>query len=132
VHLYLKYDMQEQKRCIVTYRPFLVRSIIIGWCIGLVIISFFVFGVDIPSEQWGRHWQVRPLLVTPIASSVGALACSFFAFISKARLAKSFGHHNGGYNFSCINLDGRTTETRRYNVALGFCACTSAQYLFTK
>lgn len=49
-----------------------------GWAIGLVAISFFVFGVDNPDPEWSQHWRIRPLIITPLAGAAGG---AFYAFM---------------------------------------------------
>jgi hypothetical protein len=44
-----------------------------GWLVGLAVISIFVFTVDNPNPAWGKLWQVKPLLITPLASASGAV-----------------------------------------------------------
>lgn len=44
----------------------------------LLVISFFVFGVDNPNPEWGKFWRVRPLIITPLA---GAMGGAFYAFM---------------------------------------------------
>ena len=56
----------------------LVKPILIGAAIGLIAISFFVFGVDKPNPEWGKLWMIRPLLITPMA---GALGGAFYYFM---------------------------------------------------
>lgn len=40
----------------------------------LVMISLFLSGVHHPRPEWGAYWMVRPLIVTPIAGSMGGAA----------------------------------------------------------
>lgn len=56
----------------------LAKSMLIGGGIGLLLISFFVFGVDNPNPEWPRFWYIRPLIVTPIAAAMGG---AFFFFM---------------------------------------------------
>ena len=49
----------------------LAKPVLIGAGIGLLVISFFVFGVDHPNPEWGKLWMIRPLIVTPIAGAMG-------------------------------------------------------------
>ena len=60
-----------------------LKAMLIGGGIGLALISVFVFGVDNPNPAWPEHWQVRPLLVTPIAAAGGA---AFFSFMQRLDL----------------------------------------------
>ncbi len=56
----------------------LAKPILIGAGIALIVISFFVFGVDEPHLEWGKFWMVRPLIITPLA---GAMGGAFYAFM---------------------------------------------------
>ncbi|PSR55533.1 potassium transporter KefB [Adhaeribacter arboris] len=56
-----------------------VKPIIVGAGIALLVISFFVFGVDEPHPEWGKFWIVRPLLITPLAGAIGG---AFYAFLN--------------------------------------------------
>ena len=49
----------------------LAKTIMIGAAIGLIVISFFVFGVDEPNPEWGKLWMIRPLIITPLAGGMG-------------------------------------------------------------
>lgn len=49
----------------------LIRPALIGAGIALGAISFFVFGVDNPNPEWGSYWQLRPLIITPLAGAAG-------------------------------------------------------------
>lgn len=55
-----------------------VKPMLIGAGIALVVISFFVFGVDNTPAEWGKFWRIRPLIVTPLA---GAMGGAFYAFM---------------------------------------------------
>ncbi len=41
----------------------LVKPILVGAGIALLVISFFVFGVDEANPAWGKFWMIRPLIV---------------------------------------------------------------------
>lgn len=61
-----------------------------GVLIGFAIISFFVFGVDAPNPDWGSNWRIKPLILTPLASGLGAfLAYSFFKLGSRFGVNKA-------------------------------------------
>ena len=49
------------------------RRMLICWIIGLAVISFFIFGVDQPHPEWRDYWRIRPLIITPLATAMGAL-----------------------------------------------------------
>ena len=57
----------------ITPKDILIK-VLLGWGIGLVVISLFVFGVDDPDPQWPPNWRVRPLILTPLATAFGMLA----------------------------------------------------------
>ncbi|QHL89392.1 potassium transporter KefB [Nibribacter ruber] len=56
----------------------LFKPMLLGGCIALLAISFFVFGVDNPNPAWGKYWMVRPLIITPLAGAMGGV---FYAFM---------------------------------------------------
>ncbi len=65
------------------YQPVsLIKAMLIGAAIGLVAISYFVFGVDQPSMDWGKYWMVKPLIAVPIAGAAGGLFFSFLQHLS--------------------------------------------------
>ncbi len=49
----------------------LAKPILIGAGIGLILISFFVFGVDEPNPEWGKLWMIKPLIMVTLAGAVG-------------------------------------------------------------
>jgi hypothetical protein len=55
-----------------------IKPVLIGAAIGLIAISFFVFGVDKPNPEWGKLWMIRPLIITPMA---GAMGGAFYYFM---------------------------------------------------
>jgi hypothetical protein len=56
-----------------------LKPVLVGAAIALLVISFFVFGVDHPNPEWGSFWRIRPLIITPLA---GAMGGAFFAFMN--------------------------------------------------
>lgn len=56
----------------------LIKPMLVGAGIALLVISFFVFGVDQPHPEWGKYWMIRPLIVTPLA---GAMGGAFYALM---------------------------------------------------
>ncbi|MEJ8803315.1 potassium transporter KefB [Pontibacter sp. H249] len=44
-----------------------------GAGIGLVLISFFLFGAGEPDPEWPKFWMIKPLLVVPAAGALGGL-----------------------------------------------------------
>ncbi|MGV3686633.1 MAG: hypothetical protein ACO1NS_13465 [Daejeonella sp.] len=59
----------------------LIKPVFIGAGIGLILISFFVFGVEGRAE-WGNLWRIRPLIITPFAGATGG---AFYYFIDQLR-----------------------------------------------
>ena len=55
-----------------------VKPTVVGAAIALLVISFFVFGVDAPHPAWGKYWMIRPLIITPLA---GAMGGAFYALM---------------------------------------------------
>lgn len=55
------------------------KPILIGAGVALLVISFFVFGVDEPKPEWGSYWMIRPLIITPLAGAVGG---AFYALMN--------------------------------------------------
>lgn len=53
----------------------LFLSFLLGWLVGLSVISFFVFSVKNPHASWGEWWMLKSLMLTPL---VAAVAGSFF------------------------------------------------------
>lgn len=64
--------------------PSILKPVIIGFIIGLAVISLFVFGVDHPNPGWGSLWQVKPLIITPLAGALGGFV--FFLILDYQRL----------------------------------------------
>ncbi|MEZ0610172.1 potassium transporter KefB [Fibrella sp. WM1] len=57
------------------------NRMLIGAGIGLLVIAFFVVGVDRPNPAWGKWWMIRPLLVTPAAGAMGGLFYYFMDYL---------------------------------------------------
>lgn len=49
-----------------THKLFL--SFLLGWLVGLSVISFFVFSVKNPHASWGEWWMLKPLMLTPLVA----------------------------------------------------------------
>ena len=56
------------------------KRMLIGGGIALLVISFFLLGVNHPNPDWGKLWMIRPLIITPLAGAMGGL---FFYFMDK-------------------------------------------------
>ncbi len=65
-------------------KPLPGKYMLIGLCIGLAAILFFVLQADEPvPAEWGRLWMVKPLIVTPLTGALGGLS---FYIIERVRL----------------------------------------------
>jgi hypothetical protein len=60
----------------------LAKPIVIGAAIGLILISFFVFGVDHPNPAWGKLWMIKPLVIVPLAGASGGAFYYFMAHLN--------------------------------------------------
>jgi hypothetical protein len=58
----------------------LTKRMLLGFLVGLILISFFLYGAGEPKPEWGRLWMIRPLVIVPLA---GALGGAFNYFISQ-------------------------------------------------
>lgn len=59
-----------------------MKPILIGAGVGLMVISFFVFGADAPKPEWGKLWMIKPLIITPIAGAMGGAFYYFMDYLS--------------------------------------------------
>ncbi|HRI79388.1 MAG TPA: potassium transporter KefB [Cyclobacteriaceae bacterium] len=55
----------------------LSKRMTIGAAFGLMVILFFVLGVDDAPAEWGKFWMIRPLLVETFAGAMAG-ACNYF------------------------------------------------------
>jgi hypothetical protein len=60
----------------------LMKPLLIGGGIALMVIAFFVFGVDQPNPEWGKLWGIKPLIVTPLAGAMGGAIYYFLDQLS--------------------------------------------------
>ena len=60
----------------------LFKPMLVGAGIALLVISFFIFGVDEPHPEWGKFWMFRPLIITPLAGATGGAFYSFMKYQS--------------------------------------------------
>lgn len=49
------------------------KRMLVGAGIALVLISFFLFSAGEPNPEWPNLWQVRPLVVVPLAGAMGGV-----------------------------------------------------------
>lgn len=67
----------------------LAKPVLIGAGIALILISFFVFGVDGPNPEWGKLWMIKPLIITPLAGAMGGAFYYFMDYMSYRGLNKT-------------------------------------------
>lgn len=58
----------------------LKKRAIIGWVIGLVLTSLFIFSADNADPAWSKLWFIKPLALTPIATAMGG---AFYFYIEQ-------------------------------------------------
>ena len=61
------------------------NSVLLGAGIGLILISFFLFGAGDPNPEWGRMWMIKPLCMVPIAGAMGGAFYYFMDYLSTRR-----------------------------------------------
>ncbi|NDK56595.1 potassium transporter KefB [Pontibacter fetidus] len=66
----------------VQQQPSFMVPVITGAVFALLVISFFVFGADNPPAEWGKYWQIRPLIITPLAGAIGGTCYAFLNYQS--------------------------------------------------
>ena len=71
LHSYYLYPMPYPYRL---KRKTVLLNALTGYILGLGVISLFISGIDHPKPEWGQHWMIRPLIITPLVSAAGALA----------------------------------------------------------
>ncbi len=52
----------------------LIRSMLIGASIGICATLFFIIGAE-SQPHWPNLWQIRPLIITPLAGAIGGGLC---------------------------------------------------------
>lgn len=57
----------------------IIKFAAIGAVIGLALISIFLLGVKHSDPSWPRYWQIRPLVIVPLATACGGV---FFYFMN--------------------------------------------------
>ncbi len=62
----------------------LAKPILPGAGVGLILISFFVFGGE-PNPEWGKLWMIKPLIMVPIAGALGGAFYYFMDHLSSRR-----------------------------------------------
>ena len=68
----------------------LSKRMIIGSCVGLFVILFFLLRVNDNHPDWGQYWMIRPLLMVPFAGAMAGL-CNYFlvTYHAQFRLSKT-------------------------------------------
>lgn len=55
----------------------MARYALIGGIIGLTLITIFLLGVKHADPSWPKYWQIRPLVIVPLATAGGGLFVYF-------------------------------------------------------
>src|SRR5687767_11416182 len=53
------------------HRASILKPLLAGASVALLVICFFIFGADNTKPEWGEYWQIRPLIITPLAGAAG-------------------------------------------------------------
>jgi hypothetical protein len=61
----------------------MAKYALIGAVIGLVLISIFLMGVKHADPSWPKYWQLKPLVIVPLAGAAGG---AFFYFLNNFNL----------------------------------------------
>lgn len=61
--------------------PSLIKHMLIGAGIGLFTIGLFLAGTGDYPPEWGKYWMIRPLVIVPIATAMGAAFFYFMGFL---------------------------------------------------
>ncbi len=67
--------------------PHLGKRMVLGAGIGFLFISLFLIMADGVRPEWGNYWMLRPLLVVPLATALGA---AFYTFLDPWRRKGSY------------------------------------------
>ena len=49
------------------------KRMILGALIALILISIFLLGAGEPNPAWGKLWMIKPLIIVPLAGSMGGV-----------------------------------------------------------
>ncbi|MDX1332392.1 MAG: potassium transporter KefB [Robiginitalea sp.] len=74
--------------------PHLGNRMLLGAGVGFLFISLFLIMADGAKPEWGDFWMLRPLLIVPLATALGA---AFYTFMDPWR-------QRGGYQQVLANL----------------------------
>ncbi len=66
----------------------LAKPMFIGSGIGLMLISFFVFGGE-SNPEWGKLWMIKPLIMAPVAGAMGGAFYYIMELASRGGLNKN-------------------------------------------
>lgn len=69
----------------------LTKRALQGAGIALVLIALFLISAGQGNPEWPKYWQVRPLLVVPLAGAVGGMIYYYFDYLRIEGGWKRFG-----------------------------------------
>lgn len=58
----------------------LIKRMLIGACIGLVLMGIFLSGNYTARPEWGQYWMIRPFVIIALGGAGGA-ACFYFLYL---------------------------------------------------
>jgi hypothetical protein len=67
------------------HEPSPAKPILTGAAIALILISLFLFSVDHPKPEWGKLWMLQPLVIVPLAGTIGGLFYFFMSYLSSTQ-----------------------------------------------
>ncbi|WP_129715667.1 potassium transporter KefB [Pedobacter sp. SYP-B3415] len=60
-----------------------LRTVLIGAGIAFLVISYFLIGAGPGNPAWPKYWQIKPLIMVPMAGAAGG---AFYAFLRNIRV----------------------------------------------
>jgi hypothetical protein len=64
------------------FPPTMLKPMLVGGLIGFGLILLFLLSAGEGNPAWPKYWQVKPLLVVPIAGAMGGI---FYHYMNNVR-----------------------------------------------
>lgn len=49
----------------------LIKRMLLGFLIGLILITIFLLKAGDPNTEWGKLWMIKPMIIVPLAGTLG-------------------------------------------------------------